>query len=197
MTPKKLLPASWQVAQATPADGGVIHRRAAEVGELAGGVAALARASRRTGCACAGGVTMVTPKKLLPVAWQLSQPVRDRRRGSSCVPAKLVNLVGAWQVSHGCDDRQVRRRRRDRDDVGEALAGGVAGGAAGRDAGVVHRGDRVVARRRVAQRARLARRNVVGRLGGDAGRERGGRAVAAAAFAGRRVIRRPAPASAA
>ena len=45
----------------------------------------------------AGGVT-VTPKKLLPVAWQVAQP-DVIPLWFIAVPAKLVNLLAAWQVS--------------------------------------------------------------------------------------------------
>ena len=46
----------------------------------------------------AGGVTMVTPAKLLPVAWQVAQPL-VMPAWFIAVPAKLVKALGAWQVS--------------------------------------------------------------------------------------------------
>ena len=60
----------------------------------------------------AGGVTTVTPKKLLPTAWQVAQP-ELMPAWFIAPPAKFVNLPGAWQSSHGCDVGMcVGRRRR-------------------------------------------------------------------------------------
>jgi hypothetical protein len=50
-------------------------------------------------CTAVGRVTIVTPAKLLPASWQVAQPV-VMPAWFIAVPAKLVNLVGAWQVSH-------------------------------------------------------------------------------------------------
>ena len=46
----------------------------------------------------AGGVTIVTPAKLLPAAWQVAQPL-VMPVWFIAVPAKFVNFVAAWQVS--------------------------------------------------------------------------------------------------
>ena len=56
---------------------------------------------------------MVTPKKLLPLAWQLSHP-DVMPAWFIVVPAKLVNLAGAWQSSQGCD-------------IGKCVGGGDTG----------------------------------------------------------------------
>ncbi len=86
-----------------------------------------------------GRVTIVTPKKLLPVSWQVAQPAVIPV-WFICVPAKLVKLPAAWQVSQvGRRRKVVRRLGLEVRHAGEALAGVVAGRAAGGDAAVVHR----------------------------------------------------------
>ena len=79
------------------------------------------RRRRPIGMCVAGGVTIVTPKKLLPVAWQVAQP-EVMPAWFIAVPAKLVNLLAAWQVSHACVVGMCVRRRRVGHDVGEAQA---------------------------------------------------------------------------
>ena len=78
----------------------------------------VSQAAAPNGMCVAGGVTMVTPKKLLPLAWQVAQP-DVMPAWFIAVPAKLVNLLAEWQVSHACGGRNVRRRRRD---LGTTLA---------------------------------------------------------------------------
>ena len=92
--------------------------------------------------------------------------------------------------------RDVLGRRPCRIDVGEGLAGGVTGRATRRDPRMAHRRQAVVARGRVANRARLRGREVVGGLRADPARERRGRGVAGPAIAGgrvRRILRRRRP----
>ena len=61
----------------------------------------------------AGGGTIVTPEKLLPVAWQFVQP--DVMPEWFIVPPlKLLNFAGEWQSSQDCD-------------VGICVAGGETG----------------------------------------------------------------------
>ena len=47
-----------------------------------------------------GRVTIVTPKKLLPVSWHVEQGVPATGAWFIAVPAKLVKLPAAWQLSH-------------------------------------------------------------------------------------------------
>ena len=79
----------------------------------------------------AGGVTTVTPKKLLPVAWQVAQPA-VMPAWFIAVPLKLVNFVGAWQVSQAVAPLGMWVAG---GDTGTMLAksqsGRVTGGAAG------------------------------------------------------------------
>lgn len=55
----------------------------------------------------------VTPKKLLPLAWQLSQP-EAMPAWFMTPPLKLLNLAGEWHSSQGCG-------------VGTCVAGGDTG----------------------------------------------------------------------
>lgn len=101
VTPKKLLPVSWHVAQGTPATGAWFIGVPPKLVKIATAWQ-LSHAAVPTGTWVAGGVTTLTPKKLLPVAWQLAQP--DAIPAWVIVPpAKLVNLAGEWQSSQGCD----------------------------------------------------------------------------------------------
>ena len=51
-------------------------------------------------CAAVGRVTIVTPNQLLPVSWQVAHVVAATGVWFIGVPAKLVKLAGAWQLSH-------------------------------------------------------------------------------------------------
>ena len=61
----------------------------------------------------AGGVTMVTPAKLLPVAWHVAQPA-VMPAWFIAVPAKLVKALAEWQLSQAAV-------------VGICVAGGAIG----------------------------------------------------------------------
>ena len=72
-TPNQVLPVSWHVEQAIAATGAcfiaVPPKLLNKVAEWQDSQVALPN-----GMCVAGGVTTVTPKKLLPVAWQVAQP---------------------------------------------------------------------------------------------------------------------------
>ena len=99
VTPKKLLPVAWQVAQATPATGAWFIAVPPKLVNFVGAWHD-SQAAVPTGMCVAGGVTTVTPKKLLPVAWQVAQATPATGAWFIAVPPKLVNLVGAWHDSH-------------------------------------------------------------------------------------------------
>jgi xanthosine utilization system XapX-like protein len=48
-----------------------------------------------------GRVTMVTPKKLRPVSWQVAQGIPATAVWFIFVPANVAKAVGEWQASHG------------------------------------------------------------------------------------------------
>jgi hypothetical protein len=73
----------------------------------------LSQAAPPIGMCVPGGVTTVTPKKLLPLAWQLVHP-DEMPEWFIVPPLKLLNLAGEWQSS------QAR-------DVGMWVAGGDTG----------------------------------------------------------------------
>ena len=72
VTPAKFLPASWQAAHPAVIPEWFIAQREKLVKLLL--VWQLSQAAA-VGICVAGGVTMVTPAKLLPVAWQVAQPL--------------------------------------------------------------------------------------------------------------------------
>ena len=100
VTPYQVLPVSWQVVHpiAVTAEWfiGVPEKAVNLVGAWQ-----LSQAALPTGICVAGGVTTVTPKKPLPLAWQLAQP-DEMPAWFIVVPLKLVNLDAAWHVSQGC-----------------------------------------------------------------------------------------------
>ena len=51
-------------------------------------------------CAVVGRVTIVTPYQLLPVSWQVAHAVLATGAWFIAVPANVVKLAGAWQLSH-------------------------------------------------------------------------------------------------
>jgi len=73
VTPKKVLPDAWHVAQVVPATGAWFIAVPEKFVKLAGAWQ-VSHAALPTGMCVEGGVTIVTPKKLLPDAWQLAQP---------------------------------------------------------------------------------------------------------------------------
>src|SRR5512143_3610737 len=73
----------------------------------------LSQAAEPIGMCVPGCVTIVTPKKLFPLAWQFVHP-EVIPEWVIVPPLKLVNLAGEWQSSHGCD-------------VGMCVAGGDTG----------------------------------------------------------------------
>ena len=50
-------------------------------------------------CAAVGRVTIVTPKKLLPVSWHVAQAVPLTAAWFIAVPENVVKLLAAWQLS--------------------------------------------------------------------------------------------------
>ena len=74
VTPNQVFPVSWHVAHGVPATGpwfiGVPPKLLNAVAEWQ-----LSHAAVPIGICVAGGVITVTPKKLLPAAWQVAQPV--------------------------------------------------------------------------------------------------------------------------
>ena len=73
----------------------------------------LSQAAVPIGMCVPGCVTIVTPKKLLPLAWQVSHP-DVIPLWLIAPPPKLLNLAGKWQSSQGCG-------------VGTCVAGGDTG----------------------------------------------------------------------
>ncbi len=74
VTPAKLLPVSWQVAQDRWRSGAWFIAVPPKLVNLRS-PHGRSRRPRCVGMCVAGGVTMVTPAKLLPVAWQVAQPL--------------------------------------------------------------------------------------------------------------------------
>ena len=72
VTPAKLLPAAWQVAQPVVIPAWFIAVPAKLVKALAEWQVSQAAL---VGMCVTGGVTTVAPAKLLPVAWQVAQPL--------------------------------------------------------------------------------------------------------------------------
>ena len=112
VTPKKVLPEPWHVAQVVLATGAWFIAVPEKFVNFAGAWH-VSHAALPIGMCVAGGVTIVTPKNVLPDAWQLAQP--DVMPAWFIVPPpKLVNFVGEWQSSHGWE-------------VGTCVAGGATG----------------------------------------------------------------------
>ena len=101
-TPKKLFPVAWQVAQAVPATGVWFIAVPLKLVNF-DGAWQLSHAAVPTGMCVVGGVTTVTPKKLLPVAWQVAQATPATGAWFIAVPLKLVNFDGAWQLSQAAE----------------------------------------------------------------------------------------------
>ena len=101
VTPKKLLPVSWQVAQGVPLTGAWFIAVPPKFVNFAGAWQ-VSQAAVPIGMCVPGGVTIVTPKKLLPAPWQFAQP-DVMLAWFIAVPPKLVNLVAEWQSSQACE----------------------------------------------------------------------------------------------
>src|SRR5512142_2913812 len=93
VTPAKLLPVAWQVAQPEVIPAWFIAVLAKFVNLDA---ACQVSHAAVVGICVAGGVTIVTPKKLLPAAWQVAQ-AEAMPAWFIAVPAKLVKLDAEWQ----------------------------------------------------------------------------------------------------
>jgi hypothetical protein len=110
VTPKKLEPAAWQLEhpEVMPAWFMLAPAKLAKF-------AAAWQISHGApvGTWFAGGVFIVTPKNARPAAWHVAQ-LAVTPAWFMVVPAKLVKLPAAWQVSHGIG-------------VGKWVAGGVFG----------------------------------------------------------------------
>ena len=100
VTPYQVLPVSWQVAQVVPATGAWFIAVPPKLVNLAGAWQ-LSQAAVPTGMWVAGGVITVTPKKLLPVAWQVAHPV-VMPVWFIVPPLNLSNFDGAWHNSQAC-----------------------------------------------------------------------------------------------
>ena len=95
LIPAKLLPVAWQVAQAVMIPSWFIAAPVKSLNFAAGWQLSQPAVN---GMCPADGVTIVTPKKLLPVAWQVAQPLLIPVWFIGA-PAKLVNALAEWQLS--------------------------------------------------------------------------------------------------
>ena len=112
VTPKNVLPASWHVAHGVPATGAWFLLVPPKLVNFEAEWQ-LSHAAVPIGMCVPGCVTIVTPKKLLPLAWQFVHP--DVIPAWFIVPPlKLLNFAGEWQSSQGCE-------------VGMCVGGGATG----------------------------------------------------------------------
>ena len=111
VTPKKLEPAAWQLEhpEVMPAWFMLVPAKL----EKFDAAWHDSQVAPPKGMCVAGGVFIVTPKNARPAAWQVAQ-LAVTPAWFMVVPAKLVKLPAAWQVSHGIG-------------VGKWVAGGVFG----------------------------------------------------------------------